>query len=96
MTPSAQETLLASVREQSLRDAAEHLAQPVESNRILVQLAKLQVRYALGVFLDRLERLDVAEGIAHAVMHDTQGLPEVYARVSRGMANAMYQGMLFL
>jgi hypothetical protein len=50
-------------------DAARVFAQPVEEGQMRVNLARLQLRFALGVLLDSMASLDIAEAIAHSGQH---------------------------
>ncbi|KAH6910830.1 hypothetical protein BKA70DRAFT_1424498 [Coprinopsis sp. MPI-PUGE-AT-0042] len=71
-------------------EAALELANPVEQGRICVKLARLQVRYALGMLLDSMACLDHAEAVAHSVLHRSPALHPVYTQVSHGVREGMY------
>jgi hypothetical protein len=76
--------------------AAVDLANPVEVGRAYVNLARLQVRFAIGVYLERLHRLDVEEGVAHSGLHHSKALRKMYPKVSEGISKAIYSGVFIL
>jgi hypothetical protein len=55
----------------SLPDVALDLAAPVEVARACVHLARLQLHYALGVFLDRLELTKKMKISALPLLHNS-------------------------
>ncbi|KAH6910832.1 hypothetical protein BKA70DRAFT_1220685 [Coprinopsis sp. MPI-PUGE-AT-0042] len=74
-------------------ETALQLANTVKEGRIRVKLARLQVRYALGVLLDSMAGLDIAEALTHSVLHQSPELRPVYAEVSRDVRKRMYLNM---
>jgi hypothetical protein len=95
-SPELQDSVVEAISKAPKDAMAANLATSVELSRTYVHLARVQLRYALGVFLDHLERLDIAEQFAHEAVHNDKELHEQYGLASEGISLSIYEGACIL
>jgi hypothetical protein len=62
-------------------------------SKLLLDLSKLQLRYALGIFLDRANDFDISEAVLHQALHCGRGrIQAVHQQVDSKMRMATYSG----
>jgi hypothetical protein len=64
-------------------------------SKLLLNLAKLQLRYALGIFLDRANDFDISEAVLHQALHHGSGrIQSVHQQLDPQIMNATYAGTI--
>ncbi|KAH6909847.1 hypothetical protein BKA70DRAFT_1221507 [Coprinopsis sp. MPI-PUGE-AT-0042] len=71
-------------------DHAKELALRVEFGRLYMHVARLQVQYAMGVFVDRLRSLELSEISAHPVIHEKPDIRGIYKEMSPKVREGLY------
>ncbi|KAH6909684.1 hypothetical protein BKA70DRAFT_1426101 [Coprinopsis sp. MPI-PUGE-AT-0042] len=77
----------------STSDQAEELALRVEFSHLYFHLARLQVQYAMGIFVNRLREMEILEVTAHRVADEKPGVAEAYKALAPELREALYQNI---
>ncbi|KAH6891573.1 hypothetical protein BKA70DRAFT_1234163 [Coprinopsis sp. MPI-PUGE-AT-0042] len=67
------------------------LACEAEFNRLLVHMARLQVQFAMGVFVDRLKRMEASEAMAHVATHEHPDIRGIYKALAKQTRDKLYK-----
>ncbi|KAH6912314.1 hypothetical protein BKA70DRAFT_1219446 [Coprinopsis sp. MPI-PUGE-AT-0042] len=77
----------------SVPEQGRELAVRVEANRLYFHLARLQVLYAMGVMVDRLNCMEASEIVAHNAAHKKPAVGKVYEELLLKTRRSLYQNV---